>query len=81
MRQSLIFRLNLKFDKWNGNILHNLVLVVLKYNKCSIYRGGKDFFVVILEGMIFVKGTGKHWSKYQNFLKQNAITYLGVGVW
>ena len=28
------------------------------------HRGGKDFFVLVLEQLMFVKGTGKHWCKY-----------------
>ncbi len=27
------------------------------------HRGGKDFFVVVVEKMMFAKGTGKHWTK------------------
>ena len=30
----------------------------------SLIRGGKDFFVLVLEQLMFVKGTGKHWCKY-----------------
>lgn len=29
-----------------------------------VFRGGKDFFVLVLEQLMFVKGTGKHWCKY-----------------
>ena len=27
-------------------------------------RGGKDFFVIIMDKLMFVKGTAKHWCKY-----------------
>ena len=34
------------------------------YMYVSSLRGGKDFFVLVFEQLMFVKGTGKHWCKY-----------------
>ena len=31
---------------------------------CVLCRGGKDFFVIVMQKLMFVKGTGKHWCKY-----------------
>jgi len=27
-------------------------------------RGSKDFFVIVMDRLMFIKGTGKHWCKY-----------------
>ena len=50
-----------RFSKCSGMYLLMHVLHVLTY---VMFRGGKDFFVIVMEKLMFVKGTGKHWCKY-----------------
>ncbi len=36
-------------------------------------RGGKDFFVLVMDQLMFVKGYDKHWCKYPNSNTVNAL--------
>ena len=32
--------------------------------RVCVSRGSKDFFVIVMDRLMFVKGPGKHWCKY-----------------
>ena len=74
MKQNLISNQLLECSKWNGEKGDNLLLLIT--SKCDLpQRGGKDFFVLVLEQLMFVKGTGKHWCKYPELYKYLRCNY------
>lgn len=49
-------------------VIYDYPVPVWVWSVCCCLRGGKDFFVIVFEKLMFVKGTGKHWCKYPHSL-------------
>ncbi len=45
----------------------------MSYTVKLFCRGGKDFFVLVMDQLMFVKGFDKHWCKYPNYDAVNAV--------